>query len=126
MSTSKTPNLSLHRWTLPDNFTMEEFNENFSMLDYVCAGKTSVVTGGYIGSGSTMTVTLGFPPKAVIVKRREDFSTAPNTSQVGYVPSMMVRGYSGNTISLTGNGFTLTNHDMINATGKDYIYLVFR
>ncbi len=123
MSTNKTTNYQLHSWLPSDEFHLTEINENFTALDAALkaeAGSAAqkqaaletalgervrMVTGGYNGSSqTTITVELGFKPKAVVI-----INTRREVSSVDLSFLAVENGINNDAVTLTETGFIATN-----------------
>ena len=129
MSTNKTQNYQLHGWAFGDEFPRAELNANFTKLDTALkaeetarksavtaeanartaglAGKSRVVTGSYVGNGTdSQTITLGFTPKAVLV-RAVNGVTGDTYRTYGAlaVTGQNAENNVGPLLALTANGF---------------------
>ncbi|MBM6927425.1 hypothetical protein [Pseudoflavonifractor phocaeensis] len=121
-----TPNYGLHQWVPEDNFQRTDFNEDLSKIDTALGGKTGIVTGTYTGNGSSQSITLGFRPKAVIVKDRDDYENTYHTNQITYTPCVAIDGAAGDSIIIQSDGFGVTSNKTVNTNTHAYVYIVFR
>ncbi|BDF68648.1 hypothetical protein CE91St43_26200 [Oscillospiraceae bacterium] len=124
MAANKTQRYGLHLWEPGDDFLREEFNENFRRLD---GGAARVVCGSFIGDGTAgRVIGLGLTPRAVIVKRPDNYETAFHTNEVDYAPAMAVRGVTGNTLNVVEGGFRVSDHGLVNRDGVRYLYVALQ
>ena len=148
-----TTNYHLPQWVESDRIMMEDFNDAMSGIDQGLAGVQSAAAaaqsaagtaqaaadaayspdnmpyavGSYTGTGSPLTITLGFQPRFVIV-------TGQVAAGAGAYGVTSYAGFSGGAqisslLVFEENGFTLTGHDeypAINLSGVNYSYLAFR
>ena len=107
-----TTNYGLHQWEASDDFLRTDFNTDFAKIDAALgekadgedlADKCGAVTGTYTGDGAgDKTITLGFAPKAVIL--REEEAGYPTFAAAGGPD--VVDDYSGDVMmELTDQGF---------------------
>ena len=76
-----TEHYQLHQWEPPDDFLRTDFNTDFAKIDAALgekadaaalAEKCGAVTGTYTGDGAgSRTISLGFAPRAVILREAE-------------------------------------------------------
>ncbi|BDF68659.1 hypothetical protein CE91St43_26310 [Oscillospiraceae bacterium] len=70
VSQNQTECFGLHLWEPGDNFSREEFNENFIAIDAAVGPLGRVAAGAYLGDGAeSRYIPLPFPPRAVLVKQ---------------------------------------------------------
>lgn len=131
----RTEHIGLHQWKGTDQFLREEFNEDFRRIDGAVGAleEKGYVAGTYSGTSDAarpLTVSVGFPPAAVIICQLG--------RSFGDAGVLLVRGqeltYNGQLMArLTEDGFTVSlaiNGDMaVRPTlnlGSDYGYVAFR
>lgn len=125
MSSNQTANYGLHVWEPEDDFSREEINENFALLD----GAVRMVFGSYTGDGETSRfIELGFTPKIVFVLPCDGSIYDVNHSiRYGGIAGtgLPAQGESGQYqyIVITENGFELRRLHM---SGGSYLYDVNR
>ena len=123
MAANRTQRYGLHLWEPGDNFLREEFNENFLALD---GGAARVVYGSYLGDGTEGRVFgLGFTPRAVMVKRPDNYEDYHHTNEVAYAPAVAVRGVGGNTLNVVEGGFRVSGHGLVNGAQTRFVYVAF-
>ena len=96
-----TEHYQLHQWEPEDDFLRTDFNEDFAKIDAALgekadaaalAEKCGAVTGTYTGDGAgSRTISLGFVPRAVILREAE--AAAPCFAAAGGPD--VVEDYSG-------------------------------
>ena len=122
MSACKTENYHLHVWSLEDEESLAEINENFAKLD---ANAVQTVIGSYMGDGrGEREFDLGFPPKAVILVN--DIGVFNSSGTYGGVAG---EGWSNDDFQLTANGFLLKRAASPlyrNSKNTAYFYVVLR
>ena len=70
VSQNQTECFGLHLWEPGDNFSREEFNENFIAIEAAVGPLGRVAAGAYLGDGAeSRYIPLPFPPRAVLVKQ---------------------------------------------------------
>ncbi len=127
MASGQTEHYGLSQWESGDAFLREEFNRDHANIDGALAEKCEAVYGSYTGDGTAgRRVTLGFQPKAVIVKRPDNYQEFFHSNEVQYAPAMAVRGVAGNLLNVTEDGFQVEKHGLVNNQGQRYIYLAVR
>ena len=116
-----------------DDFSPQPLNDNVEKVEELLAdlgseaAEKGFVVGSYTGTGSPLTITLGFKPRFVIV-------TGQVAAGAGAYGVTSYTGFSGGAqisslLVFEENGFTLTGHDeypAINLSGVNYSYLAFR
>lgn len=135
-----TENLGLHQWEPEDNFLRSDFNEDFAKIDAAVrqvgdakadkgtteaavtalqtavSQKVEIVTGTYTGNGSTLNITLGFRPQAVIIP-------------AGYF-TMVGLGECNSLVIVTNTGFRVTYNTVSGTTANSaktvYHYIAFK
>ena len=142
----KTQNYQLNQYEPQDSFLRTDFNADNQKIDAALKGLYSQVKakadqtaltqglakkcqawfGSYTGDGTKERVlSLGFAPKAVIVKKPDNYDTYGHTSEIDYAPAMAFQGVQGNTLNVTPEGFRVTDHGLVNNKGTTYIYIAF-
>ena len=140
-----TTNYGLHQWEATDDFLRTDFNTDFAKIDAALgekadgedlADKCGAVTGTYTGDGAgSRTISLGFAPRAVILREAE--AAAPCFAAAGGPD--VVDDYSGDVMmELTDQGF-LVHYEIFyiganqnvsspytNREGEIYTYLALR
>ena len=123
----------------PDHFTVGSnslVNENgFEYLAMLFTNVNGISKCGYYGGVNvTITVTTGFQPRFLMVKRITGSDDARwhvfdtlrgwGTTSVNalYLDGTDSQSNQGNISSITSTGFTLTNNNQWNASGESYIY----
>ena len=90
------------------------------------------VLGTYVGNGSTLTVSLGFTPRFVIVAHQYSADTSAGTWAIGFAMAGMGVNAQGLTV---GSGSFTVSHlvannrvlaPQINTNGTTYAYIAFR
>lgn len=130
MSTCKTENYHLHVWSLEDEESLAEINENFAKLD----GASRMVTGTCTGNGEArQNIDLGFAPQAVLLVAPNGHMNTGYESYGGLaLPGFPVDHTAGITLGLTEGGFYITRedshsyHTVANGSGQVTYYLAFR
>ena len=125
MSTCKTENYHLHVWSLEDEESLAELNENFAVIDGAISNRCRIVFGTYTGSGGTMqTIDLGGSPRAVLISRGGR-SWNGNLSYGGII----YPDYPSTNFEITESGFrTLENsssNNRSNELGSTYQFMAF-
>lgn len=129
MSSEKTEHYQLHKWIPEDDFVRTEFNENFTKLDTVLAGKSEVVFGSYTGTDTAnRVISLGFTPKCVIL--------VTDSGALGYANTPYDVGggvfFSETNISnfkMVSGGFQVSNvgdHGGSTNNGRAHYYIAYR
>lgn len=123
-----TPNYQLHQWEPEDAFLRADFNEDLKKIDAAIKGvetateakleqKVKLVTGTYVGNGSTQEINLGFQPLAVIVRI------------TSVHPMISARNFENDQLWVTQTGFSVkfsNDHTYnTNEKGTSYLYLAF-
>ncbi|MBM6870331.1 hypothetical protein H7U37_06510 [Pseudoflavonifractor phocaeensis] len=130
-----TPTISLHQWAPEDPFLRQDFNEDFQKIDTAIQNvrtSPSGIYGTYVGTGSTITVTLGFRPSFMLLISTH--SSAQNASDVVAalgVSGMMVsiiRSYSNSiytSCTFHDTGFTISEGSSggLNVEGATFHYV---
>jgi len=128
MSTNKTQHYHLHAWEAGDDFLRTEINENFAAVEEAITGKATLVTGSYVGDGTSIRVIdLGRPIKALLLE-----STAGTRLYNGRVNGGLVLpdgpldekacAIVGTTFVLNGNGSFQSN---LNIKGNTIYYIAW-
>ena len=124
-----TPNYGLHQWEPEDSFLRTDFNEDFQKIEETLSGlqagvdgKSTVVCGSYVGTGSAdknqeQTITLGFAPRILLLVHGSGLAMPIREGNYPYV-------------SFSETGFTViyesTYSFKTNREGYDYTYLALR
>lgn len=92
-----------------------------------------LVTGSYIGTGTSNTIDIGFRPRAVIISQSKVYNAAPpvilrrETSTYIVPSSGSASVVVGNIVNEGNTGFTVTgNEPATNLSGSEYTYIAFR
>ena len=140
-----TEHYQLHQWEPTDDFLRTDFNTDFAKIDAALgekadaaalAEKCGAVTGTYTGDGAgSRTISLGFVPRAVILREAE--AAAPCFAAAGGPD--VVEDYNGDVMmELTDQGFTVhykvfyigANQNIsspyTNREGETYTYLALK
>ena len=118
-------------WTTPNGALVNDNGEKYIALLFASVDGISKV-GSYDGQDSTITVTTGFQPKFLIVKRISGvdgwlvFDTTRGWGS-GNDYRIMLDSTTSNSAPVdygapTATGFTMTTRDSTNANGEKYIY----
>ena len=130
---SYTTNYQLHQWEASDDFLRTDFNEDFAKIDAgiksaadasasglasLDASKAEFVTGNYVGTGGTQSISLGFQPRAVLVSNHSYATFAARDSR-------------NNLLEITSSGFSAVEQsswgiDTPNTNGQRYAYMAMR
>ena len=130
---SYTTNYQLHQWVPGDNFLRTDFNDDFLIVDNAIkavsdasasglasldASKAEFVTGNYVGTGGTQSISLGFQPRAVLVSNHSYATFAARDSR-------------NNLLEITSSGFSAVEQsswgiDTPNTNGQRYAYMAMR
>lgn len=105
---SKTSNYQLTLWDREDEERLGEINENFGKLDTVLGGL--IVTGTYTGSSKSLSITLGFQPRAVLVMLHDGVCSASSYTRGGLaLPGHPVVNEGTECVKVTDTGFYVVN-----------------
>ena len=152
MSTNKSEHLNLHLWEPEDDFLRTEFNENFTALDGAVKTVTTAVSkaqstadaaqtaadvspyavGSYVGTGTAVTVTLGFRPKFVIICGHKEGDASNTDEKILYAFGATGGNVLPNRIQLTDTGFiacarvSYMLYPDFSISGRTYDYIAFR
>ena len=108
MSTNKTENYGLHAWAAGDDFSREEINVNFALMDAVAAGKVGMISGSYKGTaGTAVRVELGCRPLAVHIEALSGIRHG-STTYGGLYPD----GGVSTAVTIDNAGFTVNERYM--------------
>lgn len=123
---SYTANYGLHQWEAADNFLRTDFNTDHQLIDAALAGKAEMVTGSYVGDGvDGRTISLGFKPRAVVIKNPNHQSDFGHTNEVSFVPAIATAETPSAIFSIVDGGFQLSAHGLVNGGSRRFIYLAF-
>ena len=126
-----TTNYQLHQWEASDSFLRTDFNTDFQKIDAALGEKAEaeetqaeldkkaeIIKGSYVGNGGTVTVNLGFRPRAVLVSLGSWYYNEPRFSIDG----------EGSYLDMTANGFSVQyeQNSRMNVSQRTYQYLAFR
>ena len=122
-----TSNYGLHQWAPEDNFLRTDFNTDLQKIDtalgeklgvlegtQMIGEKAKVVAGEFVGNGETMTIDLGFRPKAALVCQYGDMIAAVE-STLGEAVELFEAGFSA-----THNSYAGLN---VNTSGRTNFYM---
>lgn len=122
---ANTPNLGLHQWAAGDSFLRTDFNSDFSKID---AGVPKMVSGSFVGNGiANRKVVLGFRPRLLVLMGYY----YDNCGLTVFTPEGMacaILNYSASRptysefLTLTDNGFTLSQSYFMNANNTTTTY----
>lgn len=155
---TKTENYHLPQWAAEDPVLRTDFNEAWAALDTGLstaaeaaaaaqgtadaaqvtadtaraeAAALPYVTGSYTGTGSDVTVTLGFRPSFVIICGHAASSAMNTDTNLLYAFSATGGSVVSSRIRLTGTGFVAcakgdTLYPDLTISGRTYDYIAFR
>ncbi len=145
-----TQNYQLPQWEKSDRIMMEDFNGAMSNIDTAIAGVKSeadagikeanskadaamtrslFVFGTYSGTGTDLTITLGFRPKAILITERCEKGDPVYTLQA----LLFLDGHDYGVITFLDDGVKLTGQSLsayrepsVNYSPYNYAYVAFR
>lgn len=121
MSTNRTENYQLHIWGAEDEERLAEINENFCKLDTILGGL--IVAGTYTGNGKSLTITLGFQPRAVLVMLHDGVCGASSYTRGGLaLTGHPVVNEGTDCVKITDTGFFVVNSGFSLMCLSDRIY----